>query len=114
MMIQQYQMKRKNDEDDDTTISDEKKKSSRTSNADVNDGDATPEEDSPHPPPSAASAPLSSIHRHPTMTRLPDQIAQYPTVSDSSYTSGSQSTVESNASIFRLFLYFKLAINSRK
>ena len=89
------------DEDDDTPISEEDcKKPLHTINSNLNDGDATPEEDSPNAPPSASGAPLSSIHRHPTMTRLPDQIAQYPITSTSSYTSSSlQPTVESNASI---------------
>ena len=88
------------DEDDDTPISEEDSKQPlHTSSANINEGDATPEEDSPNAPPGSSGATLSSIHRQPTMTRLPDQIAQYPIASTSSYTSSvSQSVVESNAS----------------
>ena len=87
------------DEDDDTPISEEDSKQPlHNSSANINEGDATPEEDSPNAPPGSSGATLSSIHRQPTMTRLPDQIAQYPIASTSSYPSSvSQSIVESNA-----------------
>ena len=90
-------------DDDDTPISEEDdKKLVPSSNINFNetrdDGDATPEEDSPPPPaPMGAGSSLSSIHRHPTMTRLPDQIAQYPAATASTYnSSSSQSNIDSN------------------
>ena len=70
------------DEDDETPISEGDDKGISSNNLNINEnrdeGDATPEEDSPPPPPAGAGSSLSSIHRHPTMTRLPDQMAQYP------------------------------------
>lgn len=90
------------DDDDDIPTSEEvDEKTTLPTNVTVtiNEGDATPEEDSPQPPASMGSgSSLSSIHRHPTMTRLPDQMAQYPTQSAPTYNSSvSQSTVDNTS-----------------
>ena len=89
------------DGDDDTPISEEEiKKVPTSSNSNFVDGDATPEEDSPPPPSVASGSALSSTHRHPTMTRLPEQIAQYPTASASSLgTSAAPSNIEGDSTL---------------
>merc|ERR1719507_1891045 len=87
------------EDDDDTPVSKEiDKKAALSNSSNFNEGDATPEEDSPPPPPSAVTgSSLSSIHRQPTMTRLPDQIAQYPSPSASNFSSSvAQSGVDIN------------------
>ena len=87
------------EDEDDTPVSKEiDKKAALSNSSNFNEGDATPEEDSPPPPPSAVTgSSLSSIHRQPTMTRLPDQIAQYPSPSASNFSSSvAQSGVDMN------------------